>query len=363
MAAKDFVVRNGLVVNNNVIYATAGKVGINNNAPNATLHVTGSGYFSGDLDVDGVLTFANTTSLNGAVFIANSLTTTGFANIGGHLRVASYSNLVGNVTIGGFANVAGSLNVGGDTTLVNMSASNGVFSNLTVQNTLTVSNAASVNTLSVTGTSNVTGTATFNGAVIAAFTPTTNNHLVNKLYADAASNNKMPLTGGTFTGDIAISKDAPTITLNDTVSGNVFYVHCNSGVAGFVRPNFVGWAFYTDVSGNMTVAGSLNVGTTIYAGGNITGFSDERLKKEIKTINQGLDMVKKMRGVFFKFKENDKPGVGVIAQELKQILPQAVEQTEDGILSVAYGNIVGVLIEAVKELSDKVEELEKKVKG
>lgn len=51
-------------------------------------------------------------------------------------------------------------------------------------------------------------------------------------------------------------------------------------------------------------------------------------------------------------------GVGVVAQELVSIVPEVVMTHEDGLLSVAFGNFVGVLIEAVKELSEKVYRLE-----
>ena len=67
-----------------------------------------------------------------------------------------------------------------------------------------------------------------------------------------------------------------------------------------------------------------------------------------------------MRGVHFE--RDGRPGVGVIAQEMEKILPQVVHKEKDSeYLAVAYGNIVGVLIEAVKELSNEVKELKKKL--
>ena len=83
---------------------------------------------------------------------------------------------------------------------------------------------------------------------------------------------------------------------------------------------------------------------------NVTAFSDERLKTDIKTIESGLDKVAQMRGVTFK--RDDKLNSGVIAQELEKIAPELVKTADDemGTKSVAYGNMVGYLIEAVKEL-------------
>ena len=92
---------------------------------------------------------------------------------------------------------------------------------------------------------------------------------------------------------------------------------------------------------------------------NVTAYSDERLKSDIETIDNGLDKVAAMRGVTFI--RNEKKGSGVIAQELEKIAPELVKTADDdmGTKSVAYGNIVGYLIEAVKELKSEIEELKK----
>jgi len=95
------------------------------------------------------------------------------------------------------------------------------------------------------------------------------------------------------------------------------------------------------------------------AAGNVTGYSDARLKTNVKTIDNGLNLVKQLRGVFYDRIDTGASGVGVIAQELQEVLPQLVTDNE-GTLSVAYGNLVGVLIEAIKTLSDKVDELERR---
>ena len=119
------------------------------------------------------------------------------------------------------------------------------------------------------------------------------------------------------------------------------------------------------VDSNKDITGYRNLTSTgtITAATNVTVSSDIRLKSNIETIDSALDKVKEMRGVYFD-RHDDKAtrAVGVIAQEMQEIMPEVVatDDTEDKYLSVAYGNLVGVLIEAVKELSDKVEELEAK---
>jgi hypothetical protein len=91
------------------------------------------------------------------------------------------------------------------------------------------------------------------------------------------------------------------------------------------------------------------------AAGDVTAFSDERLKTEISTLENGLAKVKSLRGV--SFVKDGRAGIGLIAQEVEKIVPEVVHDNE--YKSVAYGNLVAVLIEAVKELSDRIEELER----
>lgn len=98
----------------------------------------------------------------------------------------------------------------------------------------------------------------------------------------------------------------------------------------------------------------------ITAAGNVTAYSDGRLKEDVETIDNALDLIGKMRGVTYTRKDTGSKGVGVIAQEMQGVIPQVVEESAEGTLSVAYGNLVGVLIEAVKELTARVAELEGK---
>ena len=98
-----------------------------------------------------------------------------------------------------------------------------------------------------------------------------------------------------------------------------------------------------------TVAGD------ILASGNVTAYSDERLKSSVETIPDALSKVLNVRGVTFDM--NAERGTGVIAQELEKVLPEAVFDNEDGMKSVAYGNVVGLLIEAIKEQQTQIETL------
>ena len=93
---------------------------------------------------------------------------------------------------------------------------------------------------------------------------------------------------------------------------------------------------------------------------NVTAFSDARLKDNIETLEDGLAKVEQLRGVTYT--RNGRENVGVIAQEVEKILPEIVLTADDemGTKSVDYSRITAVLIEAVKDLSARVKELENK---
>jgi len=96
------------------------------------------------------------------------------------------------------------------------------------------------------------------------------------------------------------------------------------------------------------------------AGGNITANSDARIKTNVQTISGALQKVIDMRGVYFDRIGTNIKNVGVIAQEIEAIVPELVVES-DGMKSVAYGNIVAVLIEAIKEQNKRIEDLEKRL--
>ena len=117
-------------------------------------------------------------------------------------------------------------------------------------------------------------------------------------------------------------------------------------------------------SGNDVQHNSLGLGTTapgsgaLYATGNITAYSDQRLKENVNIIPNSLEKVKSLRGVTFT--RNDKEDTnklytGVIAQEVLAVLPEAVFENCNGMYSVDYGNMVGLLIEAIKDLAKEID--------
>jgi hypothetical protein len=121
-------------------------------------------------------------------------------------------------------------------------------------------------------------------------------------------------------------------------------------------------------------SGNLGIGTAnpseklhvignILASGDVIGFSDIRLKSNIKIIDNALDKLTKLNGYTYNLDKSrlnnninntdEKRHVGLIAQEVLDVLPEAVHQNEDGIYSLAYGNMAGLFVEAIKELDNK----------
>ena len=115
---------------------------------------------------------------------------------------------------------------------------------------------------------------------------------------------------------------------------------------------------------------TLEVGTNaggtgdIYAAGNIIAFSDRSVKENVQTIPDSLAKVLSMRGVTFTRNDHeDKSRVhaGVIAQEMEHAFPEVVFTNTDGTKAVSYGNIVAVLIEAIKEQQVQINELKNRL--
>lgn len=129
------------------------------------------------------------------------------------------------------------------------------------------------------------------------------------------------------------------------------------------------------------ITGALGVGVAapatsgqIKATDDIIAFtsSDKNLKENITEISEPLSKIDKIRGVNFDWKDEwieknggedeyfvQKHDIGVIAQEIREVIPEAVRERTDGTLAVSYERIIPLLIESIRELKNKVELLEK----
>ena len=122
-----------------------------------------------------------------------------------------------------------------------------------------------------------------------------------------------------------------------------------------------GWDCFThEYLGGWTFGSSGEFKGDLLATGNVTAYSDERLKENIEPIEGALDKVEAIGGYTFdRVDIEDRRMTGVLAQEVMEVLPEAVIDpwSEDGYYSVDYGSMAGLLIEAIKELKAEVDEL------
>jgi hypothetical protein len=188
-------------------------------------------------------------------------------------------------------------------------------------------------------------------------------HLI--LHADTDNNNETDNPKIMFRQDAAIY----TAEIGIDNSGNKLAIRGTSGIAFYD-----GGTSSTDINHleststermRIEAGGNVGIGTAspgyklhvngdIYATGNITGYSDKRAKSDIQKIENALDKIDKLNG--YTFTMNDKRYTGVIAQEVLPVLPEAVTGSEETHYAVAYGNMMGLIIEAIKELKKKIEQ-------
>jgi hypothetical protein len=115
--------------------------------------------------------------------------------------------------------------------------------------------------------------------------------------------------------------------------------------------------------GSAAPAYTLDVSGTIRATGDVIAYSDSRVKTDLKLIDNALNKVSNIHGYTFLRTDTENPvrQAGVIAQEVREILPEVVYKDDKGMYNVAYGNMVALLIEAIKEERQKREALEERI--
>ena len=204
------------------------------------------------------------------------------------------------------------------------------------------------------------GAATFNGAITADAGVSIDNITIDGTEIDLSSGDLTLDVAGDIVldagGDEVIFKDGSTnvghisldsdnLTIKSLVSDKDMIFQGNDGGSGI-----------TALTLDMSAAGAATFNN------DVTAFSDNRFKEDIETISDGLSKVCKLRGVTYNRIDIENYGdrhMGVIAQEVEKIIPEVVktDKSKEKIKSVAYGNMVGLLIEAIKDLKNEVDEL------
>jgi hypothetical protein len=167
-----------------------------------------------------------------------------------------------------------------------------------------------------------------------------------------------------YTGIRMASAGRATIGMFDTSGNGGLY-------------NYTYWIYYWLVSNACLGVGTSSTSSSyrmyvdggIYATGNITAYSDARKKTNIVTVDNALEKISKLRGVYYHRNDShdekidtEKRQLGVIAQEVNEVLPEVVTYAKDvDEYGVQYGNFAGLFIEAFKEMKQKIEVLEKEI--
>jgi len=169
--------------------------------------------------------------------------------------------------------------------------------------------------------------------------------------------------GNTFIGNGAGSNE---------MGNNKLYIDNSSTGTPLIKGDFA--LNNLALNGDVGIDGDPVGGTSLYIHGNavatlVTEISDQRLKTDIRTIENALDKVLKMRGVSFRWNNealerqgfDESPRIGLIAQELEEQVPELVREQGDGTMTVSYGDLTAVLVEAIKEQQTALDEKEARI--
>ena len=397
--------------------STLDSVGVTNNASvGGTLGVTSNATVGGTLDVTGASTLDSVGVTNNAS-VGGTLGVTSNATVGGTLGVTGASTL-DSVGVTNNASVGGTLGVTGASTFTSATVSDVLDASATTLNSLNVSTTANVmGTLTgttvigndISGTT-ITGT-TITGTTITGTTITGNDINGTTITGTTITGNDIngtTITGtsGEFIGVVSAATSTQETGLNlatldwvidhtSSGGGGWYYtpssdptlnpatitaqsngvVYINSVLAdSAITVLHLGGpisgtsaTFTGQVAATGGFSGAITGGTTATFTGQVTAgsfnaTSDIRLKENITNLDNSLDKICNIRGVNYNWKndETKRNTVGVIAQEVLEQIPEAVNDNDSEKLSVDYNSIIAHLIESVKELKREIDELKTK---
>ena len=295
---------------------------------------------SGTSTLNGTVTIGN----SGTLIVGNTSIATGYVTSTGNI----YTTSTGAITSSGKLTASSGFEVTSGSSAINGNVTIGNGANLTVAGLVTCQNGLTVSSGTTTLGTTALGTTT-TGSITASGAITANGGIT------------MPgtITAGTVTTTAGGS-------ISSGANGNI-----SSGTGGnIISGGSISSTTTATIGGDTTIKGgslgcTLSVTGTIGATSDIGLVSDERLKTDITTIDNALEKVNKLRGVYYKRnnildknEDIDRIRIGLIAQEVEKIIPEAIlinEDSKEKYRSVIYQNMVGLLIEAIKEIDIKYE--------
>lgn len=161
-------------------------------------------------------------------------------------------------------------------------------------------------------------------------------------------------TAGNFclanAGGTAIDCATASVDLASQVTGNLAVARLNGGTAASTATFWRG-----DGSWSSTIAGNLTATAYLHS-------SDARLKKDVETIKDPMALLAALRGVRYKWRENDKPSYGFIAQEVEKVAADVVVTDENGMKAIEYDQFIAPLVEAVKAQQADIDALKREIR-
>jgi hypothetical protein len=279
---------------------------------------------------------------------------TGFFSPGsGQFTVVSSGSSVLNVNASGinitgittFTNASGTVKIGIGTTALLVEGNarvTGILtvgsSSITLNGTTNIINVGTGLTLSSSGI-NVTGVIT-----ATAFVGDGSGLTGAGIGTNGSVNTTGIITASSFVGDGSGLTGAGSTVFIDTTTNQEFFPLFTATTSGTIT-----------ASGISTSKLTYNPSTGAMTAVDFNSTSDISLKENIHTVGNALEITEQLRGVSFDWKETGRSSYGVIAQELEEVLPELVKNGE--VKSVNYNGIIGVLIEAIKELKKEIEDL------
>jgi hypothetical protein len=186
-----------------------------------------------------------------------------------------------------------------------------------------------------------------------------NQTITNSGVTSLVAGTNIAISGGTgavtvnVTGTVSAATNATNSTnsniTDDTTTNSTHY------------PNFVSGTSGNQAEKVSSTKLTFNPSTGLLTSTDYNSSSDKRLKKNIKTVESALDKVIALRGVSFDWKEGGAKAIGLIAQEAEKVIPEIVSQDDNGYLGIKYNNLIGVLIEAIKDQQVQIEDLKNKI--
>jgi hypothetical protein len=371
-----------------VVDSVNNRVGIGTATPLNTLHVAGSVYVGGGNQFIRYRTASNWDyylAASGDDFTMYDANGTGFLNFiynGGGLN--KYTNILGAM----YVYLSGNVGIGSNSPSGKLEVFGGTVSNGTAQTISMVgsggANSANYNWgITSKGDTNW-GFRVQNPSNGAYYTDVTGAwganaaggfRVIDKL--SATENVRMLVNGS---GNVAIGPHTPMVLLDvggtirtrngafqlhdgTSQGGGLFFYKTITGSGTNLSPSLfseTGMPLYFMTNGSPSIKGTLSIDGNWTVTGNVVAYSDARVKENVRVIDNALKRVRAIRGVTFTrtdMQDKTKRHVGVIAQEIEKVLPEVISDNDDGMKSVAYGNITALLIEAIKELQDEVEYL------